>query len=67
MGAAHVLLFLIQRTDCDHFTLAQDIDPAYAEAFAHAQQKGVEMLAYGCQITEQEITLAQELPISYCL
>jgi sugar fermentation stimulation protein A len=57
-GHRAVMLYLVQRTDCDRFQLADDIDPAYARAFAHAQICGVERLVYSTQISPHEITVA---------
>jgi len=56
-GARAVMLYLIQRTDCDRFALAGDIDPAYAEAYAAARAAGVETLCFGCRITPDAVTL----------
>ena len=46
------------------FDLARDIDPAYAAAFVKAKAAGVEMLAYRCRLTPEEITLDKEIPIT---
>ncbi|WP_435230247.1 DNA/RNA nuclease SfsA [Pseudopelagicola sp. nBUS_20] len=59
----HALMFyLVQRTDIDLVTLADDIDPAYADAFDAARAAGVEVMAYGCQISPEEIILDRPLP-----
>ncbi len=50
-GHRAVMLYLVQRTDCDRFALATNIDPAYAAAFEVAQAQGVEKLVYGTQIS----------------
>ncbi|MCT4369199.1 DNA/RNA nuclease SfsA [Yangia mangrovi] len=61
-GHRAVMLYLVQRTDAEEVTLAADIDPTYAAAFAAARTAGVEVLALGCRITPEEITLGAPLP-----
>lgn len=56
-GHRSVMLYLVQRTDCQRFQLAADIDPAYAAAFDEAQTAGVERLIYTTNISPQKITL----------
>ncbi len=58
-----VMLYLIQRTDCDSMTLAADIDPTYAAAFAQACAAGVEVLAYDTKITPDAITIGGARPV----
>ena len=60
-GSRAVVLFLAQRADCTHFTIAQDIDPHYAKALYRALKVGVEILAYGCHITPEEIRMETPL------
>jgi len=62
-GHRAVMLYLVQRTDCDHFDLARDIDPAYAAAFDAARAQGVETLCFGTVITPQGVELAGPLTI----
>ncbi len=62
-GRRAVMLFVVQRGDCDLFRLAADIDPVYAAAFAKARARGVEALCYGCKIGRTAIQLARPLPI----
>tara|TARA_R110000787_G_scaffold16622_2_gene50222 strand:+ start:7151 stop:7852 length:702 start_codon:yes stop_codon:yes gene_type:complete len=63
-GHRAVMLYVVQRTDCDSFALAEDVDPAYAAAFRQAMTRGVEMLCYMCDITTQKITLDRPLPLT---
>lgn len=63
-GARSVLLYLVQRGDCDHVRVADDIDPAYAAAFAQARAAGVECLAYACRIDPSGIEVATPLPVA---
>ena len=60
-GARAVMLFLVQRTDCRAMTLAGDIDPGYARAFAAARADGVEVLVFGCDITADGVRLGGSL------
>ncbi len=63
-GHRAVMLYLVQRTDCSAVTLAADIDPGYAAAFAQARAAGVEALALGCRISPDGISLGAPLPVS---
>lgn len=63
-GHRAVMLYLVQRTDCDKFRLAHSLDPAYSAAYKIATVAGVETLAYACDITPTEITVSTALPVS---
>ncbi|MGJ8555474.1 MAG: DNA/RNA nuclease SfsA [Sulfitobacter geojensis] len=60
-GHRAVLLYLVQRTDCTHVTMAADIDPTYAAAHAAATEAGVETLCFATHITPQAVTIAGPL------
>jgi sugar fermentation stimulation protein A len=62
-GSRAVMLYLVQRGDCDHFRIAADIDPAYAAALSVARQRGVETLCYACDMRQDGIDLAGALPL----
>ncbi len=62
-GHRAVLLYLVQRTDCTAFSVAGDIDPTYAAAFAAARAAGLETLVIGTHISPQQVTLGTELPL----
>ncbi len=62
-GHRAVMLFLVQRTDAERFTLAPDLDPAYAAAFRLATERGVEALAFRCRLSKAEIALDRAVPI----
>jgi len=61
-GERAVMLFVIQRTDCDAFEACADLDPAYAAGLAQAAAAGVEVLAYRCAISPLGVTLADRMP-----
>lgn len=62
-GHRAVVIYLVQRTDCARFRLADDIDPAYAAACRAARAAGVEMLCYGTRIDVEGVSLAHPLPV----
>ncbi len=57
-GHRAVMFYLVQRTDAKSFALAPDIDPTYSAEFAKATKAGVEVVAYGCDITPSEISIS---------
>lgn len=61
-GARAVMLYLVQRTDCARVGIAGDIDPDYAAGLERARAAGVEVMAFDCRISPQEITLGRSLP-----
>ncbi|WP_147110226.1 DNA/RNA nuclease SfsA [Tateyamaria sp. syn59] len=63
-GHRAVMLYLVQRTDCDHFTLAADIDPAYAAAYAVATAAGVETLCLGTHITPKGVLVGAPIAVA---
>ena len=62
-GARAVLVYVVQRTDCAAFAVAEDIDPVYAGAFREALAGGVEAVCRACTINLDGIELAVPLPI----
>ena len=62
-GCRAVMVYIVQREDCDHFTLAEDIDPTYAKTFVMARAAGVEAICYTCKITVDGIHITAPLPI----
>lgn len=62
-GHRAVMMFLIQRSDATRMRPAGDIDPTYAEALTRASGRGVEVLAYRCEISPEEIWLSKSIPV----
>ncbi len=63
-GDRAVQLFIVQRGDCTRLSPADDLDPAYAQALRAAAQTGVEILAYGCAVTLEGVTLTKPMEIA---
>ena len=61
-GQRAVMLFVIQRTDCDAFSACAELDPAYARGLTEAAARGVEVLACACEITTEDVRIAKPVP-----
>lgn len=62
-GHRAVMVYLVQRGDAEKFSLARDLDPAYAAAFDTAQSAGVLMLCYRCKLTPKAISVDRKIEI----
>ncbi len=62
-GARAVMLYIVQRSDCEALSPAADLDPAYARALHAAVGAGVETLCYDCDVTTSGVRLRRALPI----
>ncbi len=62
-GHRAVMLYVVQRTDCARFRIADDLDPAYARASAAARAGGVETIAHATRITHDGVWLDRALPV----
>lgn len=63
LGMRAVMLFLVQRADCDHFRPADDLDPGYGVALRAGAVAGVETLAYACGVSPTGIAVRNALPV----
>lgn len=61
-GDRAVMLFIVQRMDCDRFDTAGDIDPTYHAGLRRAFQAGVEVLCYDCEIDSEGVRLRRRIP-----
>ena len=62
-GARAVMVYFVQRGDAETFTLADDIDPDYALAFACAHADGVEAIAVASEVTLEGLKLPRAIPL----
>ena len=63
-GHRAVMFYLVQRMDCDRFSIAGDIDPTYETTLKQALTRGVEVLCYACKLSTTEILIDRQLEIS---
>ncbi len=64
-GARAAMFYLVQRGDTERVAIARDIDPAYGDALERARKAGVEIVAYGCEVTAEGIEVTGPLPFSH--
>jgi sugar fermentation stimulation protein A len=62
-GYRSVLLFVIQIEYANGFSPNAVTDPSFAEKVRTAYENGVEVLAYRCYISPDEVYIAQKVPI----
>lgn len=62
-GVRAVLLYCVNLTEIEAVRPASEIDPHYAAALHEAQAAGVEVLAYGVELSHDEIRLVRRLPV----
>lgn len=55
-GHRAIMVYLIQRHDCDKLKICRDLDPDYAENFDLAMKQGVEAYAIRCKISHTGIS-----------
>ena len=55
------ILYLIQRDDCNSFTIAKDIDPSYATALTKAVKKKLNIICYDCKFSPKGIKLNNKI------
>jgi sugar fermentation stimulation protein A len=62
-GLRAAMLYVIQREDVHKFSPAVSIDPTYAQLLKDAQKAGVEIYAYQCKMSLDELTLGNSLKV----
>lgn len=61
-GHRAVLVFCVQHSGAQSVGPADEIDPVYGQTLREAMDAGVEVLAYGCDLSAEEISLRSALP-----
>lgn len=61
-GHRAVLVFCVQHSGAQSVGPADEIDPVYGQTLREAMEAGVEVIAYGCDLSAEEINLKLALP-----
>jgi sugar fermentation stimulation protein A len=63
-GHRAAIVFVIQRSDCDNFRPADEIDSEYGRWLRRAVKAGVEALPYRAKVTSREIVLTDRIAMT---
>ena len=58
------ILYLVQREDCNYFSIAKDIDADYAKALTKAVKNNLNILCYDCKFSSKGIKLNKKIKIN---
>jgi len=61
LGYKSYILYVIQREDCNMFTIAKDIDPEYLKILTTSIKKNVKVLCYDCKFSTKGIKLNRQI------
>ncbi len=59
------IFFVIQREDCNQFTIARDIDPEYSKIISKAVKKKLNILCYDCKFYSKGIKLNKQIKFKF--
>ena len=57
------IIFIVQREDCDKFSIANDIDPEYSKTLSLAVKKKLNILCYDCKFSSKRIEINKKIKI----
>jgi sugar fermentation stimulation protein A len=60
-GDRAVVLFVVQRTDCEAFVACHELDPAFAQGLDQAADAGVEVLVYACDVALSGVKITRRI------
>jgi sugar fermentation stimulation protein A len=63
-GHRAAVVFVVQRDDATSFSPHDEADPAFGQALREAVQAGVEVYAYKCRVSEEEVKLDAPLSVA---
>lgn len=62
-GHRATVFFVVQMADVLDFSPNDSTDPAFGQALRHAAAAGVQVLAFTCQVTPEEVTMDHQIPV----
>jgi sugar fermentation stimulation protein A len=62
-GHRAAVVFVVQRPDAEAFAPNEEADPVFCHTLREVSHGGVEIYAYGCNVSLREVEIADELPV----
>ncbi len=62
-GYKAYVLFVVQMDNVQHFEPNRDTHPEFAETLKEVSEKGVNVLAYQCEVTPESIKIKKPIPV----
>lgn len=62
-GRKAAVVFVVQREDAVRFSPHHASDPLFGQALVQAVERGVEVYAYRCRVSPQEISISGRIPV----
>ena len=59
------ILYLVQREDCNYFSIAKDIDANYAKALTKAVKNNLNILCYDCKFSSKGIKVNNKIKFKF--
>ncbi|MGN1180481.1 MAG: A/G-specific adenine glycosylase [Suilimivivens sp.] len=66
-GYQAYIMFVIQMKDVRYFTPNRQMHPEFADALLKARKAGVKIIAYDCLVTQDSMTIDEEVPVCLSL
>lgn len=64
-GAPAAATFVVQRGDVDRLLVGGDADRGWIDAVLAAQEAGVDIVGFGCQVTNTDVRVSRVLPVTW--
>lgn len=62
-GHRATVFFVVQMADVLDFSPNDSTDPAFGQALRQAAAAGIQVLAFTCQVTPEEVTMDRQIPV----
>lgn len=64
-GHQAAVVFVVQRPDADTFSPHKHADPTFTSALRWAEDEGVQIRVYVCQVSRKKISIEAEIPVEF--